>query len=52
MNKGGARAPSDPGWIRPSKMLLEPSHEIMVLFVLHKFILQTRMRSNPVGQDV
>ena len=30
----------------------EPSHEIMVLFVLRKIILQTRMRSHPVGLDV
>ena len=30
----------------------EPSHEIMVLFVLRKPILQTRMRSHPVGLDV
>ena len=30
----------------------EPSHEIMVLFVLRKLILQTRLRSHPVGLDV
>ena len=30
----------------------EPSHEIMVLFVLRKLIFQTRMRSHPVGLDV
>ena len=30
----------------------EPSHEIMTLFVLRKLILQTRMRSHPVGLDV
>ena len=30
----------------------EPAHEIMALFVLRKLILQTRMRSHPVGQDV
>ena len=30
----------------------EPSHEIMVLFVLCKLILQTHMRSHPVGLDV
>ena len=29
--------------------LFEPAHEIMVLFVLRKLILQTRMRSHPVG---
>ena len=32
--------------------LNESVHEIMVLFVLRKFILQTRMRSYPVGLDV
>ena len=30
----------------------EPSHEIMVLFILRKLILQTRMPSHPVGLDV
>ena len=30
----------------------EPAHEIMALFVLHKLILQKRMRSHPVGLDV
>ena len=30
----------------------EPSHEIMVLFVLCKLSLQTRMHSHPVGIDV
>ena len=30
----------------------EPSHEIMALFVLRKLILQTCMRSYPVGLDV
>ena len=30
----------------------EPSHEIMILFVLSKLILQTRMHSHPVGLDV
>ena len=30
----------------------DPSHEIMALFVLRKFILQTRMRNHPVGLDV
>ena len=30
----------------------EPSHEIMALFDLHKLILQTRMRSHPMGLDV
>ena len=32
--------------------LFEPCHEIMVLFVLRKRILQTRMHSHPVGLDV
>ena len=32
--------------------LIEPAHEIMVLFVLHKLILQTHMHSNPTGLDV
>ena len=30
----------------------EPSNDIMALFVLRKFILQTRMRSHPVEVDV
>ena len=33
-------------------LIFEPVHEIIVLFVLRKLILQTRMRSHPVGQDV
>ena len=36
----------------PFQQKIEPSHEIMVLFVLLKLILQTRMRSHPVGLDV
>ena len=36
-------------WI---KLIYEPCHEIMVLFVLRKLILQTRMRSHPMGLDV
>ena len=32
--------------------VIEPAHEIMALFVLHKLILQTRMRNHPVGLDV
>ena len=32
--------------------IIEPAHEIMVLFVLRKLVLQTRMCSNPVGLDV
>ena len=31
---------------------IKPSHEIMALFVLRKLILQTRMHSHPVEQDV
>ena len=31
---------------------IEPCHEIMVLLVLRKLILQTRMCSHPVGLDV
>ena len=30
----------------------DPAHEIMALFVLRKLILQSRMRSHPVGLDV
>ena len=30
----------------------EPAHEIMILFVLHKHILQTCMLSHPVGLNV
>ena len=33
-------------------IVFEPTHEIMALFVLRKLILQTRMRSHPVGLDV
>ena len=33
-------------------MTIEPCHEIMVLFVLYKLILQTHMLSCPVGLDV
>ena len=32
--------------------IFEPCHEIMVLFVLSKLILQMRMRSHPVGLDI
>ena len=31
---------------------MEPAHEIMVLFIRRKLILQTHMRSHPVGLDV
>ena len=37
---------------KPFNTFIEPAHEIMALFVLHKLILQTRMRSHPVGLDV
>ena len=30
----------------------EPAHEILALFAIRKFILQTRMRSHPVALDV
>ena len=33
-------------------MEIEPAHEIMVLFVLRKLILQMHMRSHPMGLDV
>ena len=49
-----------PSWISGSgKMAIEiiswpneSTHEILALFVLHKFILQICMRSHPVGLDV
>ena len=31
--------------------IFEPSHEIVVLFILRKLILQMRMRSHPVRLD-
>ena len=31
---------------------IKPCHEIVVLFVLHKLILQSHVRSHPVGLDV
>ena len=34
------------------QVIYEPTHEILALFVLRKFILQIRMRSHPVGLDV
>ena len=34
------------------KVVIEPAHEIMALFVLRKLILQTSMRSHPMGLDV
>ena len=36
----------------PQDILKKPSHEIMVLSVLRKLILQTRMLSHPVMRDV
>ena len=36
----------------PKILPFEPCHEIMVLFVLRKLILQKQMRSHPVGLDV
>ena len=33
-------------------IIIEPTHEILALFVLRKLILQTRMRSHPVELDV
>ena len=33
-------------------LLIEPAHEILALFVLRKLILQTPMRSHPVGLNV
>ena len=36
----------------PNVILNVLAHEIMALFVLRKFILQTCMRSHPVGLDV
>ena len=35
-----------------SKCINEPSHEIMVLFILRKLIFQTCMHSHPAGLDV
>ena len=35
-----------------SQKLFEPAHQIMALSVLHTLILQTCMRSHPVGLDV
>ena len=37
---------------RCAASVIEPAHEIMALFVLRKFSLQTRMRSHPVGLHV
>ena len=38
-------------WTNRESKKFEPSYEIMALFVLRKLILQTRMRSHPVGLD-
>ena len=35
-----------------SEIKYEPAHEIRALFVLRYLILQSRMRSHPVGLDV
>ena len=32
--------------------VIEPSHEVMVLFLLRKLVLQIRICSHPVGLDV
>ena len=40
------------GRIIYSTILIMLTHEIMALFVLRKLILQTCMRSHPVGLDV
>ena len=48
-DKGGGRD------ARPAEQVqcrTEPAHEIMVLFVLRKLILEMQMRSHPVGLDV
>ena len=37
-------------WV-PPLLRIEPSHEIMILFVHRTLILQTRMSSHPVGID-
>ena len=34
------------------QLTFEPCHEIMVVFILRKLILQMRMRSHPVGLDI
>ena len=39
-------------WVWKLEITFEPCHEIMVLFVLRKLILQTSMRSHPVELDV
>ena len=36
-------------WDKREATAFEPCHKIMVLFVIRKFILQTRMRSHQVG---
>ena len=38
--------------IKPINGVNDPAHEIMALVVLRKLVLQTHMRSHPVGQDV
>ena len=54
MNSSNIRINAQTFGYRPllmSSFWIEPCHEIMVLFVLLKLILQTRMRSHPVGLD-
>ena len=48
----GSDEKSDRWAVKQMKWVFEPAHEIMVLFVLRKLILQTHMRSLPVGLDV
>ena len=38
--------------ISMTKTWFEPAHEIMVLFILRKLILQMRMHSHPVALDI
>ena len=33
-------------------LVIEPSYEVMALFVLRKLIFQSRLSSHPVGLDV
>ena len=39
-------------WTENRVQTNEPCHAIVLLFVLRKLILQTRMHSHPVGLDV
>ena len=40
------------GFVVTALPVNDPAHEIMVLFILRKLILQTRTRGHPVGLDV